>query len=126
MEKRLPLVLIVDDEPDMCWVLTNLLGEDRFDLRVAQTGEAALNLVESTRFDIALLDVKLTDMDGLELARKMKAIDSSVNIVMMSGYYYTDDVHIQEALENEFILAFISKPFVHEEVMEILRKIDCD
>ena len=126
MEKRLPLVLIVDDEPDMCWVLTNLLGEDRFDLKVAQTGEAALNLVESTRFDIALLDVKLTDMDGLDLARRMKAIDGSVNIVMMSGYYYTDDVHIQEALDNGFILAFISKPFIHEEVMEILRKIDYD
>ena len=113
MEKRLPLVLIVDDEPDMCWVLTNLLGEDRFDLKVAQTGEAALNLVESTRFDIALLDVKLTDMDGLDLARRMKAIDGSVNIVMMS-------------LDNGFILAFISKPFIHEEVMEILRKIDYD
>jgi DNA-binding response OmpR family regulator len=124
MEKRLPLVLIVDDEPDMCWVLTNLLGENNFELKVAQTGEAALKLVESTRFDIALLDVKLTDMDGLDLARKMKAIDCSVNIVMMSGYYYTDDVDIREALDNGSIMAFISKPFVHEEVMEILRHID--
>jgi len=126
MEKRLPLVLIVDDEPDMCWVLTNLLGEDKFELKVAQTGETALNLVESTRFDIALLDVKLTDMDGLDLARKMKAIDCSVNIVMMSGYYYTDDVDIREALDDGSIMAFISKPFVHEEVMEILRHIDYD
>lgn len=123
MENRLPLVLIVDDEPDMCWVLTNLLGENHFELKVAQTGEAALQLVESTKFDIALLDVKLTDMDGLDLARRMKAIDSSVNIVMMSGYYYTDDVDVREALDNGFILAFISKPFVHEEVMEILRRI---
>lgn len=126
MEKRLPLVLIVDDEPDMCWVLTNLLGEENFELKVAQTGETALNLVESTRFDIALLDVKLTDMDGLDLARRMKAIDGSVNIVMMSGYYYTDDVDIREALDNGSIMAFISKPFVHEEVMEILRNIHYD
>ncbi len=126
MARKRPLVLIVDDEPDMCWVLTNLIGEDHFELKVAQTGEAALSLVRTTRFDIVLLDVKLPDMDGLDLARKMKAIDGSVDIVMMSGYYYTDDVDIREALDNEFILAFISKPFVHEEVTEILRKIDCD
>ncbi|MFH1114425.1 MAG: response regulator [Pseudomonadota bacterium] len=126
MEKRRLIVLIVDDEPDMCWVLTNLIGGDLFDMRVAQTGEEALRLVETTRFDIAMLDVKLTDMDGLDLARRMKAIDSSVNIVMMSGYYYTDDVDIREALDNGFISAFISKPFVHEEVMEILRKINHD
>lgn len=124
MNERRPLVLIVDDEPDMCWVLTNLLGKEHFDLRVAQTGEAALKLVEATRFDIALLDVKLTDMDGLELAKKLKAIDKSVNIVMMSGYYYKDDVHIREAMDDGSILAFISKPFVHEEVMGILREID--
>lgn len=126
MKDRRPLVLIVDDEPDMCWVLTNLLGKDRFDLRVAQTGEAALKLVESNRFDFALLDVKLTDMDGLELAKRLKAVDGSVNIVMMSGYYYKDDVHIKEAIHDGFILAFISKPFVHEEVMGILQDIGCD
>lgn len=123
MEKRLPSVLIVDDEPDMCWVLTNLLGENHFDLKVAQTGVAALDLVESTRFDIVLLDVKLTDIDGLELARKMKAMDRSVKIVMMSGYYYMDDVDIRQALDNGFISAFISKPFVHEEVLQTLRNI---
>lgn len=125
MKDGRPHVLVVDDEPDMCWVLTNLLGRDRFDLKVAQTGGAALELVESNRFDIALLDVKLTDMDGLVLTRKLKAIDSSMKIVMMSGYYYNDDIHIAKAMNDGFILAFISKPFVHEEVMGILRDIGC-
>ncbi|MDQ7782292.1 MAG: response regulator [Desulfomonilaceae bacterium] len=126
MAKRRPLVLIVDDEPDMCWVLTHLLGEDDYELKVAQTGEAALKLIESDRFDIALLDVKLTDMDGLDLAGKMKALDGEVHIVMMSGYYYTDDMDIRDALDNGLITAFISKPFVHKEVMEIIGKIDCN
>ena len=124
MAKRRERVLIVDDEPDMCWVLTNLLEQEQFDLKVAQTGEAALEFVGSISFDMALLDVKLTDMDGLELARRMKAIDDSIKIVMISGYYYTDDMHIREALDNESISAFISKPFVHDEVKEILRHIN--
>jgi len=115
------MVLVVDDEPDMCWVLEHLLSKQGFDLRVAQTGDAALKLVESTGFTIALLDVKLTDMDGLDLARRIKSMDASIHIVMISGYYYKDDVNIRKAIDEGFVSGFISKPFHHEEVIETLQ-----
>jgi len=118
-----PMVLIVDDEPDMCWVLKNLLADSGFDFRIAQTGHAALSLMESTRFTIALLDVKLTDMDGLDLARRIKSMNASIHIVMMSGYYYKDDVNIRRAMDEGFISGFISKPFFHEEVIGTLRSL---
>lgn len=120
MTNSRPLVLIVDDEPDMCWVLKNLLGEDEFDLRIAQTGDDALSFLASNTFSIALLDAKLTDMDGLDLAGRMKAIDPWINIVMVSGYYYKDDVDIRAAMDNELIVGFIAKPFVHRDVIEML------
>jgi DNA-binding NtrC family response regulator len=116
-----PMVLIVDDEPDMCWVLENLLAESGFDFRIAQTGDAALRLMESTEFTIALLDVKLTDMDGLDLASRIKSVDASIHIVMISGYYYKDDVNIRRAMDEGFVSGFISKPFLHEEVMGMLQ-----
>lgn len=120
MTNSRPLVLIVDDEPDMCWVLKNLLGEDDFALRIAQTAEAALKFLESESFSIALLDAKLTDMDGLDLARRIKAIDPWICIVMVSGYYYKDDVDIRAAMDNKLIVGFIAKPFVHSDVIEML------
>jgi CheY-like chemotaxis protein len=116
-----PMVLIVDDEPDMCWVLKNLLADSGFDFRIAQTGHAALSLMESTRFTIALLDVKLTDMDGLDLASRIKSLNASIHIVMMSGYYYKDDVNIRRAMDEGFVSGFISKPFFHEEVIGMLQ-----
>ncbi len=120
MDPSHPVVLIVDDEPGMCWVLENLLAEKGFALRTAQSGEAALRLVESTRFTIALLDVKLTDIDGLDLAKRIKAIDRSIQIVMISGYYYKDDVNIRRAMEEGSVSGFISKPFRNEEVIRML------
>ncbi|MEW6350801.1 MAG: response regulator [Thermodesulfobacteriota bacterium] len=119
-----PLVLVVDDEPDMCWVLQNLLTVGGFDFRVAQTGEAALALLESIRFGIVLLDVKLTDTDGLDLARRIKSMDSSVQIIMISGYYYKDDVNIQIAVEEGYVSGFISKPFLNDDVIEMLRSVE--
>ena len=77
--------------------------------------------MESTRFTIALLDVKLTDMDGLDLASRIKSLNASIHIVMMSGYYYKDDVNIRRAMDEGFVSGFISKPFFHEEVIGMLQ-----
>lgn len=121
MKTRRPMVLIVDDEPDMCWVLENLLAESGFDFKISQTGHEALGLMESTTFTIALLDVKLTDMDGLDLASRIKSINDSIHIAMISGYYYKDDVNVWRAMDEGLVSGFISKPFLNEEVIGMLR-----
>jgi CheY-like chemotaxis protein len=114
-------VLVVDDEPDMIWALQNLLTVHGFEARTAQTGEAALQLLETIEFATALLDVKLSDMDGLELARRIKTIAPSINIIMISGYYYRDDVDIQGMVQEGLVVGFISKPFRHEDVIRMLQ-----
>ncbi|MFH0823116.1 MAG: response regulator [Pseudomonadota bacterium] len=124
MNNEYPLVLVVDDEPDMCWVLKNLLTEQGFEMKIAQTGEAALSLIESTMFGIALLDVKLADIDGLDLAKRIKTKYSSIRIIMISGYYYRDDVNIQRAIEAGVVSGFISKPFIHQDVVDMLRSVE--
>jgi len=123
MEREGSLVLIVDDEPDMCWVLQNLLAERGCDFSIAQTGEKALELTKSTKFNIALLDVKLPDIDGLELAERLKSIDPDLRIIMISGYYYKDDVDIQRAMERGIVFGFIAKPFQHEEVIGMMEAV---
>ena len=63
------LILIVDDEPDMCWALEHLFKNHGLVTQKALSGQEALNLMGQHRFTCAFLDAKLPDMDGLELAR---------------------------------------------------------
>ena len=115
------LILIVDDEPDMCWALEHLLHKQGYVTRKALTALEALKLTGLHRFSCAFLDAKLPDMDGLELARRIRAKAPDMRILMVSGYFYRDDVSIQEAISQGLIIDFISKPFLQEEILRALK-----
>ena len=114
-------VLIVDDEPDICWALEHLLGELGFRCIRALNGQTALEAVRLNRLALALLDAKLPDIDGVELARNIRIADPGILVLMISGYFYKDDLAIQAALEQGLIHGFIEKPFSHTEVIETVK-----
>jgi CheY-like chemotaxis protein len=114
------LILIVDDEPDMCWALEHLLNKRGYVTRKALTALEALKLMEQDQFACAFLDAKLPDMDGLELARRIRERAPDMRILMVSGYFYRDDVSIQEAIAQGVIIDLISKPFLQAEILRVL------
>ncbi len=116
------LILIVDDEPDMCWALEHLLNKQGFVTSKGLSAQEGLNLMARHRFAYAFLDAKLPDMDGLELARRIKEIAPDICIVMVSGYYYQDDDSIQGAISRGEIEVFINKPFLQEEILKALQR----
>jgi YesN/AraC family two-component response regulator len=59
-------------------------------------------------------------MDGLELARCIRLIAPDMRLLMVSGYFYRDDISIQEAIAQGVIIDFISKPFLQEEILRVL------
>jgi DNA-binding NtrC family response regulator len=118
-----PSFIIVDDEPDMCWALENLLRQEGFAAKKAESGREALRLIESYPFKVAFLDVKLPDIDGLELAHRIKSVDTTIDIVMVSGYYYQEDEPVQEALRQGLICAFVAKPYFHTDIVDLLRSL---
>jgi len=121
MTEQSNLILIVDDEPDMGWALEHLLNSQGFVTQKALSSQEALNLMEQHQFACAFLDAKLPDMDGLELAGQMRQLDPDIKIVMVSGYFYRDDISIQNAISQRLIIDFISKPFLQEEILSALK-----
>jgi DNA-binding NtrC family response regulator len=115
------LVLIVDDEPDICWALEKILRDAGIDSQKALSGKEALTAMKKNIFRLVFLDVKLTDIDGLELAKRIQEIDSSICIVMISGYYYKEDFTVKKALHNGLISGFISKPFRNKDIIQIIK-----
>jgi DNA-binding NtrC family response regulator len=112
--------LIVDDEPDVCWALKNLLTSKGLPCQAAQTAQGALELMKAHRFQLAFLDVTLPDMNGLELARHLRQLDPFLRFVIVSGYISKEAAAVVQAQAEGLICAFINKPFLHEEILGIL------
>ncbi len=117
-------VLIVDDEPDLCWALENLLASQGLPCQKAQTAQAALDLMKSHRFQLAFLDVTLPDMNGLELARCLRKLDPLLRFVIVSGYL-SKEVAAAAAHAGDAgpICACINKPFLHQEILGIIKNL---
>ena len=115
------IVLVVDDDPDICWALEHVL--DGLGVRSirALDGQTALQAARLNRLTLALLDAKLPDIDGLELARRIRDADPGIRVLVISGYFYKDDPAIQTALAQGLIHGFIEKPFSHREVIETVK-----
>ncbi|HWR11656.1 MAG TPA: response regulator [Rectinemataceae bacterium] len=113
--------LVVDDEPEICWVLERILRKAGSVCHTARDAKEAMALAECQPYRMAFLDAKLPDHDGLDLARRLLKSSPGIRIVIVSGYFYQDDPNIAAAIRSGLISAFVAKPFDHA---EILRAID--
>lgn len=120
MSPKKPLVLIVDDEKEMCWALEHILNKSGIRAIKAYSGEEAIGLTQSNQFNIAFVDAKLPDMEGLELAHQLHELLKELPIVMVSGYFYKDDEMVQKAIANGVICEFIGKPFLNEDIVKTI------
>ena len=116
MPKNLPNILIVDDEPDMCWVLENILTIDGYAVMTAINGAEALELLAQASYIIAFLDAKLPDLEGMELAVLIRQRSPHTKVIIVSGYFYQEDIMIIEGLEKKLYAGFVAKPFDLDEI----------
>lgn len=123
MKEQELTALVVDDEPDMCWALEQILRGEGFRTHKAYTAETALDVLKSEPFKLIFLDIKLPDIDGLELARQIKTAYPSLSVITISGYYYGDDPAIKKGLEEKVFMDFISKPFEVGNIRKCIRRV---
>jgi DNA-binding response OmpR family regulator len=90
-------ILVVDDEPDTCANLSDILTDLGFHVDVACDGESALELVRQRPYDVALLDLKMPGMDGLELYRRIKQLRAGTVAMIVTAY--ASDTTAQAALD---------------------------
>jgi|YelNatPaOPRAMG01_1025707.scaffolds.fasta_scaffold00008_8 two-component system C4-dicarboxylate transport response regulator DctD len=119
-EKDRPDILIVDDELVMRESLKEWLELDGFSVRTAESGVQALECVAQKRPDVAVVDIKMPGMDGVTLLRKIKEIDSSIPVVMITAHATIDNA-VQSMKEGAY--DYIMKPFPPEKLSNVLRKV---
>lgn len=113
-------ILIVDDEPLIRKSLFEILKMDGFPCAMATNAEEALQYVNKHPVDILISDMKLPEMSGIDLLRKVKKSQPHIEVIMMTGYG-----SIETAVEAMKLKAFdyITKPIVDDEIKMVLEKI---
>ncbi|MEK7373766.1 MAG: response regulator [Thermodesulfobacteriota bacterium] len=122
MERELLRILVIDDEPDMCWAMENILQPVGYAVTTTVGGTEALELLAREAYAVAFVDAKLADIDGLELAELIRQRSSRTAVVLISGYFYEEDRVITEGLQKDLFVGFIAKPFNLEEIRLMARK----
>ena len=112
-------LLIIDDEPAMRHMLRLVLEKEGYSLSEAASGKQALGLLQQEKFDLALCDIRMPEMDGRAFLQKLAQKNMGLCTIMMSAYGTVDT-----AIECLKLGAYdyISKPFKPDEVVLTLRK----
>jgi two-component system, NtrC family, response regulator AtoC len=114
-----PSILIVDDEEVIQQTLFDVLKKRGYDTFTASSGKETLGILKKQVIDLILLDIRLPDVDGLEVLKKVKEFDNEILVIMMTAY-----ADIQTAVEamKSGAYHYINKPFELDELRLLIEK----
>lgn len=112
-------VLVVDDDAGVRKVLSSILSEKGYLVVTVENGKQALKATEEEYFDVALIDVELPDIKGIELLRRLKEKQPEIVKIIVTGF-----PSLENAVKaiNEGADGYVLKPFNVGELLETIRK----
>ena len=111
-------VYVVDDDADVLGSLRFLLETDGFNVRTFRNAEALLTTVRSTGVDCFVIDYKMPDMNGIELARRLRNRDIAAPVVLITGY---PDENITARAEAAGVRHVLLKPLLEDSLVTRIR-----
>ena len=123
MSARKTRLLLVDDEVHYLEVLKKRLDKRGILVTTASSGSEAIRVLRSNEFDVAVVDLKMDDMDGIEVLRVFKKMDSQLAVIILTG-------HGSEQAAREGIASgaydYLTKPCELDELLAKIQKACAD
>jgi len=116
MKKR---VLIIDDDMDMCTLLSRFLSRNGYDTDAAYSGQKGVTKFTEESFDAVLCDFRLGNMDGKDVLLSIKKINPSAIVLIITGY---SDIKTAIDVIKQGAYDYITKPLIPDEVLSILNR----
>lgn len=111
-------ILIVDDNTDICLLLERFLSKQGYKTASVQRGDDGLALLRKESFELVICDFKLPDVDGLEMLRRIKILDPSTAVIIITGY---SDVRMAVQTVKHGAYDYVTKPLYPDEILYTIK-----
>ncbi|MGB6590204.1 MAG: response regulator [Candidatus Nitrosopolaris sp.] len=109
-------ILVVDDEPDVCFVLEKVLGENGFVVNSYENPLLALEGFMARTYNLVILDVKMSEINGFDLYREIKRLDKKANVCFLTAREKCNGAY-SDIFSSLPANCFIRKPIENEELV---------
>jgi len=116
------LILVVDDDEDLCANTKDVLGDKGYQVAVVHDGNRAIEKARENNFDIIIIDMKLPPLNGLETFLAIRDLRPNVTAIIITGYPKEMDEMVQQALQKSAYTC-LEKPLNMDELVSLLERI---
>ena len=118
MEKK-KTIIIVDDDKFILNVFSRILQKQGYNVDVVETGQETLEKINEKKYDLALIDVNLPDINGIDLVSKLNSINPDLIKIVITGFPSIEDA---TSAMDQGVIAYLVKPVKSEELIELIAK----
>jgi DNA-binding response OmpR family regulator len=115
-------ILVVEDEPDMNWLIEQILQRAGYTVTAVSNAREALQQTRTNSYAVAVIDSKLPDRDGLDLAASIRQECPGAAVVLVSGSFGPRDDVVTAGLEQGLLVGYVRKPFHVHEIRQIVQE----
>jgi len=119
VENNKEIILVVEDEDIARKNLEHILVKTGYEVISVNNGKKAIDLLQSTSFDLVITDLKMEQVDGMQVLRKTKELQPYTEVIMITGYA-TVDSSVEAMHQGAYY--YIAKPYKIGEVRKIARE----
>ena len=111
-------ILVVDDDKDMCSVISTVLKEEGYKVDKVYDGGQAIKKINARGYNLMILDYKLPDMDGIDVLKEVRKAEPALKIIMISAY---GSPSIKSMAKKLGVYRFLDKPFDVKRLVRVVK-----
>jgi len=119
MKKRKPDICIIDDEVVVCKRLQQYLTKAKYTVETFVDSNSAIRRIDEKTFDVVVTDIRMEEIDGMEILRRVIAKGENTKVILITGYA---TIEIAREAQAKGAFDFISKPFKPQELQQVIDK----
>jgi two-component system NtrC family response regulator len=112
-------VLIVDDEPNYRLIISEIVGDEGYEVLTAESAEKAMPIVRETDLDLVITDMRMPGMDGMEFLEEIKIFNAELPVIMITAF---GEVEKAVKAMQSGAFNYLTKPFNNEELLVSIQK----